>query len=1446
MKKIDFILKKFLDVGKFSLFYFTVFLSMFFSNNVDAQFCSTTTLSNMGALTPTGTFQNVTMTSGSKRYWTFTATAGCTYDFSTCNSINTNDTYLRLYQGTTPTTAILRAQNDDGGPFCAGNKASLSWLCPTTGTYSILVTNYSCANISSSTVLSHRVTCGTPYNPCTTIPTISACGVSTTANMSGGGAGWSVTSCGFSTPGQERLFQFTPTTTGTYQLNVTAISGGYIDFFWKSASGGCNATGWNCIDDINTTGTYNAVSAMTFTAGTTYYILLDPEGSGTYSATFSLVCPTVPVYNPCTTIPTISACGVATTANMSGSGAGWSSGSCGWTTPGQERIFQFTPTASGVHQLNVTAISGGYIDFFWKASSSGCNATGWNCIDDINVTGTYNAVTTMNLIAGTSYYILLDPEGTGTYSSTFNIVCPPSGCINTNSYGNVTAPTVNTTLTIETCQDQSEFSTISNIVLGNTYQFGYNLGGWITVRGGTYDGTILAAGNAPLTWTATTSGTVFVHYNTNSSCGQDFFCGTSTITCTSCAGPPPTNDLVCNAITILCGSSTAGTTLNASNSGSGENGVCGVSQSQPGVWYVVSGNGQTMTASLCGTVWDSKISVFSGTNCSAITCIGGVDDDGPACSGTPASYTFTTVNGTNYYILVHGYSSSSNFTLNLTCVTPPPANPTSISTSSNFVCAGGASSVILTANGGVGTVYWFTGSCSTTGQIATGNSITVSPSSTTTYYARNFNSGQFSSSCVNTTIEVRTPPTVVAGSNVTICEGNTAQLGATVNSTNTLTVLTGGINGCVGGNMFNVTTNSTAVTITSFDITPNITGNQTVNVYYLNGTYVGNETNSSAWTLLGSYPITGTADILTNLIITPLTIPVGSTYGIYINYDANYSDGSTTVSDSYISVSAGVGLCGLFTSVNTPRTFNGRINYEITPILSWTPSATLSSSTILNPIASPTTTTTYTLTGTANGCQATSTVAVAVNTLSTSPTIAAVPGTICPNTNTTLNATGGIVGTGSTIRWYSSANGGGTLLGTGSSITIPFAETSTVYVRREGTCNNSPDSTRTVNIREFKTITVTSSSTPNYCVDNNGWGHWYNSNDEIIFSVKGDFSMCGSGYPSVTVSRNPTFTFYNQSQNSTALCASNGNPGEMRFEMGRNWNVDFGGATPSGLYSVRFYHLTTEKSEVISAAIDTMNSLTNCAYSYKYSNPNGWFWFKNVGTTYVAPQWDGVQYDGLTGTTVNGVTYVEMDSIPSFSGGSGGVILVPSSIFPIEWKSFMGQNIGKSNKLNWVTATETETDYFELERGFDGINFEGIILVGAAGNSTSENYYNWIDENPLSGVNYYRLKLWNLDGSFEYSNIIALDVIDQNSDATFYPNPTTGIVTYTFEETENDNLQIEIFDAIGKKVLEKDEISRTGLNLIQIDLSDFVTGTYNIRVKHERTGKSNIQMIIKR
>lgn len=151
----------------------------------------------------------------------------------------------------------------------------------------------------------------------------------------------------------------------------------------------------------------------------------------------------------------------------------------------------------------------------------------------------------------------------------------------------------------------------------------------------------------------------------------------------------------------------------------------------------------------------------------------------------------------------------------------------------------------------------------------------------------------------------------------------------TIGGPGSLTTITTGGNGCTNGNMFNITALGSMITINSFDIIPNSTSAQTVNVYYKSGTYVGSETNAGAWTLVGNYPINGTGGVLYNLDIADFNIPAGATYGIYIDYDAQYTTvpAGTTYANSDISVAVGAGLCTAFGGFNSPRAFNGKINY---------------------------------------------------------------------------------------------------------------------------------------------------------------------------------------------------------------------------------------------------------------------------------------------------------------------------------------------------------------------------------------------------------------------------------------------------------------------------------------------------------------------------------------
>lgn len=168
----------------------------------------------------------------------------------------------------------------------------------------------------------------------------------------------------------------------------------------------------------------------------------------------------------------------------------------------------------------------------------------------------------------------------------------------------------------------------------------------------------------------------------------------------------PANDLCADATVITCGDTLSGTNVAATGTGQ-PTASCTTIPGNLGVWYKFVGNGDLVTAATCLTAsFDSKINVYSGT-CGTLTCVAGNDD---GC-GTRSTVSFNTLVGTDYYILVTGFGSgTSAFTINVSCVTPPPAPANDLCTSATLVACG---DTVAASNIGATSINQPTATCGT-------------------------------------------------------------------------------------------------------------------------------------------------------------------------------------------------------------------------------------------------------------------------------------------------------------------------------------------------------------------------------------------------------------------------------------------------------------------------------------------------------------------------------------------------------------------------------------------------------------------------------------------------------------------------------------------------------------------------------------------------------------
>jgi len=109
----------------------------------------------------------------------------------------------------------------------------------------------------------------------------------------------------------------------------------------------------------------------------------------------------------------------------------------------------------------------------------------------------------------------------------------------------------------------------------------------------------------------------------------------------------------------------------------------------------------------------------------------------------------------------------------------------------------------------------------------------------------------------------------------------------------------------------------------------------------------------------------------------------------------------------------------------------------------------------------------------------------------------------------------------------------------------------------------------------------------------------------------------------------------------------------------------------------------------------------------------------------------------------------------------GRVTMYVDCVLPIDLLDFYGYNDDRFNVLHWVTTTETNNDYFTLERSVDAKKWDKIAVVPGAGNSNIELDYEFKDDSYINGMNYYRLTQTDFNGAFEVFEIIAINTTSE-------------------------------------------------------------------------------------
>jgi hypothetical protein len=213
-------------------------------------------------------------------------------------------------------------------------------------------------------------------------------------------------------------------------------------------------------------------------------------------------------------------------------------------------------------------------------------------------------------------------------------------------------------------------------------------------------------------------------------------------------------------------------------------------------------------------------------------------------------------------------------------------------------------------------------------------------------------------------------------------------------------------------------------------------------------------------------------------------------------------------------------------------------------------------------------------------------------------------------------------------------------------------------------------------------------------------------------------------------------------------------------------------------------------------------------------------------------QWKDLGNGSVTGNTSGGTITANLGAAPYFVFALGTSSAANS--LPVDLVSFSAVKDGNSVLLKWITASEKNNDYFTLEKSQNANDFIEVGRVNGYGNSTTRREYQYIDDNPFSGISYYRLRQTDFNGAFELFNPIMLNFEGELSElktSSIGPNPFSNELHVNVFSPSSLNGELIIYNSVGNISYRQSIALNEGSNTLDINIeNDLPPGIYFLKI----------------
>ncbi len=173
-------------------------------------------------------------------------------------------------------------------------------------------------------------------------------------------------------------------------------------------------------------------------------------------------------------------------------------------------------------------------------------------------------------------------------------------------------------------------------------------------------------------------------------------------------------------------------------------------------------------------------------------------------------------------------------------------------------------------------------------------------------------------------------------------------------------------------------------------------------------------------------------------------------------------------------------------------------------------------------------------------------------------------------------------------------------------------------------------------------------------------------------------------------------------------------------------------------------------------------------------------------------------------------------------------IVGTNASLPVELTTISAYAVREKAHLSWSTASETDNSHFNIERSPNGHEFTEIGRIAGAGTVREKREYTFVDENPLPGANYYRLRQVDLDGRFSFSPVRRVVIGTAASPLSLFPSPAGEYVQVQWAKTSDTDSNWEIFDTAGRRV--SSGVFPAESTEVPVFVGDLQQGAYFLRI----------------